>query len=255
MRNVLTIFQKELRSYFDSPVAWGLMAFFAVLAGLMFNGVVQNFIFVGIQTQMQGRPVPLDMNEYVIRPFFLNINVVGLFLIPMITMRTFAEEKRTGTIELLVTSPVRDIEIIIGKWLAATALYIIITSIALLDLSVLFFYGKPDWKPVVVGYLGLVLQGSALLAIGCFLSSLTRNQIIAGAGTFAVSLALYIITWLTEFSQDASAKAVGYMSVLQHYEPFSKGVVDSKDVVFFLTLAFLGLFLTARSMESMRWRA
>jgi ABC-2 type transport system permease protein len=150
---------------------------------------------------------------------------------------------------------VRDIEIIIGKWLAATALYIIITSIALLDLSVLFFYGKPDWKPVVVGYLGLVLQGSALLAIGCFLSSLTRNQIIAGAGTFAVSLALYIITWLTEFSQDASAKAVGYMSVLQHYEPFSKGVVDSKDVVFFLTLAFLGLFLTARSMESMRWRA
>lgn len=255
MTNTLTIFNKELKSYFTSPIAWGLMAFFALLSGLFFNGVVQNFVVRGMEMQMMGRPQPMDMNEWVIRPFFLNVNVVGLFLIPMITMRLFAEEKRSGTIELLATSPVRDLEIIVGKWLAATVLYILIVGLGMVNLTLLFAYGTPDWKPMLIGFLGLVLQGAGLLAIGTFISTTTKNQIIAAAGTFAVSLLLYVITWLTEFSQETSAKAVGYLSVLTHYETFSKGVIDTRDLVYFVSLIFVGLFLTARSLESMRWRS
>jgi ABC-2 type transport system permease protein len=255
MRNVWTLFNKELKSYFSSPIAWGLMAFFAALAGLFFNGIVENFLARGMEFQMMGRPQPMDMNEWVIRPFYLNINIVGLFLIPMITMRLFAEEKRTGTIELLATSPIRDAEIAVGKWLAATVLYTLIVALALVDLSLLFAYGQPDWKPMLVGFLGLVLQGAALLAIGAFISTTTRNQIIAAAGTFALSLMLYVITWLTEFSQETSGKVLAYLSVLQHYDSFSKGVIDTRDVVFFVSFTFLGLFLTTRSLESMRWKA
>jgi ABC-2 type transport system permease protein len=124
-----------------------------------------------------------------------------------------------------------------------------------LNLSFLFAYGKPDWRPIVVGYLGLLLQGGALLAIGTLISTMTRNQIIAGGATFAVCLLLWILDWVSTYETAAWAKVVSYLSVVTHYEPFSKGVLDSKDVIFYLSVIFFGLFLTARSMESVRWRA
>ena len=140
------------------------------------------FVRRGIESSMMGQTFPMDMNEFVIRPLFSNVSVIGLFLIPMITMRLFAEEKRTGTIELLVTSPLRDLEIILGKWLAAVVLYAAMLGISALSMLMLFAYGKPDWKPILVGYLGLLLQGGALLAIGTFISNCTKNQIVAGVG-------------------------------------------------------------------------
>jgi ABC-2 type transport system permease protein len=173
----------------------------------------------------------------------------------MICMRLFAEEKRSGTIELLMTSPIRDAELILGKWLAALALYAVILVVSAVNLTFLFAYGKPDWKPILVGYLGLLLEGGCLLAIGTFLSTLTRNQIIAGVSGFCVSLLLWVLSWATAFDPSAASKALGYLSVVPHLEPFTKGVIDSKDVIFFLSAIFLGLFLTARSTESLRWRA
>lgn len=255
MRNVLTICQRELRSYFVSPVAYGLMAFFALITGYFFYAAVYFFVRQGMQAQMFGRGGPLDVNEWVIRPLFSNMSVINLFIIPMITMRLFAEEKRTGTIELLVTSPVRDMEIILGKWLAALLLYASILGISVLSMMLLFAYGKPDVKPVLVGYLGLLLQGGCLLAIGAFISSMTRNQIIAGAGAFAICLLLWTIDWISASETGAWAKVISYLSVTQHFEPFTKGVIDSKDVIYYITFIFLGLFLTSRSLESMRWRA
>jgi len=255
MKNILTIFGKEVRSYFSSPIAYGLMAFFALIAGYFFYIYVAIFVDRSMQSQMMGRGMPMDMNEWVIRPMLMNLSVIGLFMIPMITMRLFAEEKARGTIELLTTSPVNDWEIIAGKWLAAVALYAMILAISMMNVLVLFFYGRPDISPILTGYLGLLLQGGCLLAIGTFISTTTKNQIIAGTATFAVCLLLWVLDWVSSYETAAWAKVIAYMSVITHFEPFSKGVIDSKDVIFYLSMIFFGLFLTARSMESLRWRA
>jgi ABC-2 type transport system permease protein len=253
--NTLTIARKELSSYFRSPIAYGVMAFFALIAGYFFYVAVMFFVRRGIESSMMGQSFPMDLNEFVIRPLFSNVSVIGLFLIPMITMRLFAEEKRTGTIELLVTSPLRDSEIILGKWLAALILYAAMLGISALSLAVLFVYGQPDWKPILVGYLGLLLLGGALLAIGEFISTCTKNQIVAGVATFAICLLLWVLDWASSFGTTVADKVISYLSVLQHFDSFSKGVLDAKDIVFYLSVIFIGLFLTARSMESLRWRA
>jgi ABC-2 type transport system permease protein len=254
--NILTIFNKELKSYFASPIAYGLMAFFALLAGWFYFAGVAIFVQRSAQMQAMGRAFPMDVNEWVVRPVMSNLSVIGLFIIPMIAMRMFAEEKSRGTIELLATSPVRDSEIIIGKWLAATTLWACMLLLSAINLALLFVYGRPDLNPILTGYLGLLLEGGALLAIGAFLSSLTRNQIVAAVGTFAACLLLWVIDWVSIVEPAANwAKVVGYLSITQHFEPFSKGVIALKDALYFVSLIFIGLFLTARSLESLRWRA
>jgi ABC-2 type transport system permease protein len=256
MRNILTIYRKELHTYFNSPIAYLVMALFGLLAGYFFYVYVAIFVDRSAQSQMMGgRGFPMDVNEWVIRQLLSNLSVIGLFMIPMLTMRLFAEEKRSGTIELLATSPVRDSEIIFGKWLAALTLYAAVLAISGLSVATLFLYGKPDVAPILTGYLGLLLQGGSLLAIGTFISTLTKNQIIAAFATFAVSLLLWVLDWVSAYETAAWAKVVGYMSVITHFESFAKGVVDMKDIIFYVSLIFFGLFLTARSMESLRWRA
>ncbi len=255
MKNILIICHKELKSYFASPIAYLLMAIFAVIFGFFFYSATAFFVMRGMESQMMGRAQPMDVNEWVIRPLLSNASVIGLFLIPMITMRLYAEEKRSGTMELLLTSPIRDIEIILGKFIAALLMFSCVIGVSALDLGALFIYGKPDWKPILVGYLGLLLQGAALIAIGTYISTTTKNQIIAGGATFAVCLMLWVLDWISSYEQAVWAKAVSYLSVVQHFEHFSKGVIDTKDLVFFVSLTFFGLFLTARSMESLRWRA
>jgi ABC-2 type transport system permease protein len=255
MRNVWIIFKKELRSYFVSPVAYLLLAMFAVVFGFFFWNILGFFIYRGMESQMRGSMYPMNINEEVIRPLLSNVSVIGLFLIPMITMRLFAEEKRSGTIELLATSPVRDGEVIIGKWLASVVLYGGMLLLTALNFFFLFKYGQPDWKPLLIGYLGLLLQAGALLAIGTFISTLTKNQIIAGAATFGVCLLLWVLEWVSGYETATWARVMSYMSVITHFESFAKGLLDFKDAIFYTTLIFLGLFLTARSMESLRWRS
>ncbi len=255
MRNILIICGKELRSYFVSPIAYLLLTMFAFIFGFFFWNVLGFFVVRGIQSQMSGESFPMNLNEQIVRPLLSNVGVIGLFFIPMITMRLFAEEKRNGTIELLTTSPVRDVEIIIGKWLAAVALYSCFLLITAVNFLFLFKYGNPEWKPLLISYLGLFLQAGALLAIGEFISTLTKNQIIAGAVTFGVCILLWILEWVSNYETASWAKVLAYVSVMTHFESFSKGVIDSKDAIFYVSVIFLGLFLTARSLESLRWRS
>jgi ABC-2 type transport system permease protein len=255
MRNIWIIFRKELHSYFVSPIAYLLLTMFAVVFGFFFWNSLGYFVYLGIESQMRGQAFPMNLNEQLIRPLLSNVSVLGLFFIPMITMRLFAEEKRTGTIELLATSPVRDGEVIVGKWLAAVALYACMLLFTAVNFAFLFKYGNPDWKPLAIAYLGLLLQAGALLAIGTFISTLTKNQIIAGAATFAVCLLLWVLQWVSGYETATWAKVLAYMSVITHFESFGRGVLDSKDVIFYVTTIFLGLFLTTRSMESLRWRS
>ena len=255
MKNIWIICRKELHSYFVSPVAYILLVMFAVIFGFFFWNSLGYFVNMAMEAQMEGEQFPMNLNEQVVRPLLANINVIGLFFIPMITMRLFAEEKRSGTIELLATSPIKDYEIIIGKWLAALLMYAFMLLSTVLDFVFLFKYGNPDWKPLAIGYLGLLLQAGGLLAIGTFISSLTRNQIIAGAVTFGVCLMLWVLGWVSQYENSTWAQVLSYMSVITHFDSFGKGVIDSKDAIFDATVIFLGLFFTARSMESLRWRS
>ena len=255
MRNIWTVCRRELYSYFVSPIAWVLLTIFAFLSGVFTYIISASFLRYSLEGQMSGQSTPMNLNQQVIAPLFSNIAVVGLFLIPLISMRLFAEEKRTGTIELLVTSPIHDLEIVIGKWLSAVLMYGALLLVLLLDFSFLFIYGHPDWKPVVTGLVGILLQGACLLALGTFISTLTKNQIVAGAVGFALSLLLWIINWTTSFGNSDTVQVLNYLSIVSHMDSFSRGVLDTKDLVYYLSMIFLGLFLTSRSLESLRWRA
>ena len=255
MRNVWIICRKELGSYFVSPIAYLLLTMFGLIFGFFFWNALAFFVIEGVEMQMRGQTFPMNLNEQIIRPLLSNAGVIGLFFIPLISMRLFAEEKRSGTIELLATSPVRDLEIIVGKWLAAVTLYSGLLLFTAVNFAFLFRYGNPDWKPLAVGYLGLLLQAGALLAIGTFISTLTKNQIIAGAATFGVCLLLWVFDWVSGYETATWARVLSYMSIIPHFESFARGVLDAKDAIFYLTIIFLGLFFTARSMESLRWRS
>ncbi len=255
MRNIWIIWHKEMRSYFVSPVAYLLLIMFALIFGFVFWNNLGIFIYMGMESQVRGEMFPMNLNEQVIRPILGTIGVVGLFFIPIITMRLFAEEKRNGTIELLVTSPIRDLELILGKWLASLTLYGVMLLVGALNFIFLFKYGHPDWKPLAIAYLGLLLEVGAMLAIGMFISTFTKNQIIAGAVTFGVCLLMWILDWVGGYETATWAKVLSYVSITSHKESFVKGLLDSKDAIYFVTLTFLGIFFTARSLESLRWRS
>ena len=258
MRNVLAVAGKELRAYFHSPIAYLVMTVWTALCGFVFYVMTGNLVAQTFRMQMmgqQGMP-PVSLNEFIIRNMLQGIlMVVLLFLLPLITMRLYAEEKRSGTIELLVTSPLTDMEIILGKFLGALALYAVLIAIAFLYIGVLFIYGNPNAKPLIANALGLLLYGAALLALGMWFSTFTRNQIIAGVVSMVVFLVLWILDWTQSFSTGKVAAVVTYMSLSTHLDNFAKGVIDLTDVVYFVSLVALGIFLTARSVEALKGRA
>ena len=255
MRNIWIICRKELRSYFASPIGYAVIALFTFIFGLVFYVALRDYVQYTFRAQMMGGGPTMNVNEQIIRPILGFAGTVTLFLIPMITMRLFAEEKRSGTIELLLTSPVEDLGIVLGKWLGALLLYACALGTSLVSIGLLFAWGKPDWKPLAVAYLGLMLQGASLLALGAFFSLLTSNQIIAGGITFFASLTLYMLSWFTAFEDSRVSKVLNYVSIITHMENFSKGIIELKDVVFYVSFIFFALFLILRQMESLRWRS
>jgi ABC-2 type transport system permease protein len=256
MSNILAIANKELRSYFASPIAYIVIGLFAALYGFFFWAILQYFVAQSMQMGqfgMQG-PQSMNVNQQLIRPLVQNVTILVLFLMPMVTMRTYSEEKRSGTIELLLTSPLSDFQIIMGKFLGAMALYLVMLAVSLIHIAILFIYGHPEWKPILTAYLGLVLLGGCFISLGLFISSLTKNQIVAGIVTFAVFLFLWIITWIGSFSGPTVDKLTTYLSIIDHLDDFGKGVIDTTHVIYYLSFMTFGLFLTAKSVDSERWR-
>src|SRR3954471_19952289 len=188
VRNISAVAGKELRGYFASPVAWVMMGLFALIFGWFFLSYLTYFVRNSMQSMMGGGPPTMNVNMDLIRPLLSNASVLVLFLLPMVTMRTYSEEKRSGTIELLLTSPLTDFEIIAGKFLGTVVLYLALLAVTALYVGILFIYGRPEWRPLVAGYLGLFLLGSCFIAIGLFISSTTKNQMVAGAATFVAAL-------------------------------------------------------------------
>jgi ABC-2 type transport system permease protein len=254
MRNVLAIAGKELRGYFASPIGYIIVGFFALLYGWFFYVPLSYFNRQSMQMSM-GMGGTLNINQMLIAPMLTNASVVILFVMPMITMRTYSEEKRSGTIELLLTSPVTDVQIILGKFLGALGLYAAMLAVTLPSVLILFAYGNPDWQPVATSYLGLFLLGASFIAFGLFISSTTQNQIIAGVLTFVLLLMLLLVGWLRDFvTWPPGLTAISAVSVFEHFDDFTKGVLDTKHIAYYLCVITFGLFLTARSVDGERWR-
>jgi len=169
-------------------------------------------------------------------------------------MRTYAEEKRSGTIELLLTSPLTDVQIVTGKFLGGMVLYMAMLSVTVVHLGFLFIFGNPEWRPVLTGYLGLLLMGGCFLSLGLFISSLTKNQIIAGMVTFAVFLLFWVINWFATFAGPTMQAVLNYLSITEHLNDFARGVIDTKHLVYYVSFIAFSLFLTVRAVDSERWR-
>ena len=253
MGNILTLAEKELRGYFVSPIAYVVLGLFALLFGVFYVSSINFMVQVSMGQFGMGGPQVVNINEYMIRPLFGNTAVVLLMMLPMLTMRSFAEEKRSGTIELLLTSPLTNVQIILGKFLGAMALYALMLSLTLIHIGVLFWYGEPEWAPVASGYLGLLLMGGSFISIGLAISSMTKNQIVAGVATFAVLLLFGVINWIGDAAGPTTQSVLAYLSILEHFDDFSKGVIDTTHVTYYVSFITLGLFLTAKSMDMERW--
>jgi ABC-2 type transport system permease protein len=257
VRNAFTIAGKELRSYFVSPIAYVVLTGFLLLGGWFFFNLLARFNFLlSIYSAMRNpeAQMRLNLNDFVIAPLLHNLSVVLVILVPVITMRSFAEEKRTGTYELLMTSPLSITEIVAGKFLGALGFLIVMLGLTGIYPLILLMYGNPELGVIAAGYLGLLLLATAFLTVGLLTSSLTENQIIAAVSCLVLLLLLYVISWPADTAGPVLGAVLKYASLTEHFGEMVKGVLDTKDLVYFASVILLSLFLTQRSVESVRWR-
>jgi len=236
VRNVWAVAVREMRSYFLSPLAYVVMALFLALSGYLFALILAN-----------GREASL-------RGLIQNVSVLFLFIVPAITMRLLAEEQSTGTVELLLTNPVQEWEIVTGKFLASMLLLLTILVLTLLFPLFLYIFGSPDTGPIITGYVGVILQAGAFMAVGLFASSLTKNQIIAAILAFAFLLILWLSDNLGQFVGGGLGTIISYLSVITHFQSFPTGVIQTNDVIYYLTLVLAGIVLSTLALQSRMYR-
>ena len=256
MGHVMAIFGKEMRSYFGSPIAYVMAGVFLLFSGFVFRNQVLEFRDMSVYLQLAERAekIQLNVNTDVVEPFFEFQTFIWMIVIPMLTMRLYAEEKRGGTYELLMTSPITSGQILMGKFLACYALYLLIEGMAFGYIGVLAAHAQLDWGPVFSGALGVVLIGATFISVGILASSLTENQIIAAVLSFFLLILLWIIDWAARFAGDLFFVILKFLSLLEHTRDMIRGVVDTHDVVFFVSAAAFFLFVTHTVLESRRWR-
>jgi len=258
MRNFYLIFKKEFKSYFASPVAYVVITMFLILTGYFFYNSLALFSTISFQATMNPMLAKqvglLNITESVVRPLFGNISIILLLMVPLLTMRLFSEEKKSGTIELLLTYPVTDMGILLGKFFACMAVFIIMIALTILYPLLVIVFGQPEIGPIITGYIGVFLVGASFVSLGIFASSLTENQIIAAT----VAFGLLLLFWMISFSASLAGQTLGdilsYISLTAHLESFAKGVIDTTDIVYYLIFISLFLFLTLRILESKKWR-
>jgi ABC-2 type transport system permease protein len=258
MRNFYLIFKKELKSYFYSPIAYAVMTIFLIITGYFFYNIFATFSTISFQAQMNPTLAKqynlLNITESVVRPLFGNVSVIMLLLMPLLTMRLFSEEKRSGTIELLLTYPVKDIEVVLGKFAACLAIFSIMLVFTFLYPVLIKIYGQPELGPIITGYLGLFFMGAAFIAFGIFASTLTENQVVAAVLSFGVLLFFWMAGYSINFVNSSLVSVLSYIALTQHLEGFAKGVIDSGDIIYYLNFTMLCIFLSLRALESKKWR-
>lgn len=255
MRGWYAVFHKEIAGFFSVPVAYAVTGSFLLLAGFFFWANVSFMNLISLQAANSPMLMQrINLTDVVVRPLVQNMAIVLLFVMPLLTMRIFSEEKKTGTIELLLTYPVSDLAVIMGKYLAAVFLLLVILAGTAPFLVILLMLGVPDWGPLVGGYLGLLLLGSAFLSLGMFISSLTENQIVSAIVSFGAALLFWVMSWTATFVDEQFATVINQLSMLWHMESLNKGVIPLSDISYFVLFTAFFLFMTTRSVESYRWR-
>lgn len=258
MRNFFLIFQKEIRSYFNSPVAYVVITIFLILAGYFFYNIFASFSTVSFQAlsnpMLHRQNNILNISERVIRPFFGNLSTFMLIMLPMLTMRTFAEEKKTGTMELLLTYPLTDAQVIMGKFAGCFGIFFIMLFMTLPCFGFVAAWGQPDYGVIIAGYLGILLMGGAFIALGILISSLTENQIIAAVISFSSLILFFMLGFSAAKAGPGMRDLLNYISFIPHYNNFAKGVIDTADIAYYFLFIFVCVFLNMRVLESKRWR-
>ncbi len=250
MKNIWILFKKELKAYFVSPVAYVMLVVFLLLAGYFFFSLTAAFNLQSMQFMRYQIPMSdMNVNEMVMVPLFYNIGIILLLMVPLFTMRMYAEERKSGTLEVLMTSPLSNLQLLLGKFLGALTLYLIMLGFTLIYPLILFMYGSPDWGPIASGYVGLVLMGAAFISVGSLCSSFTENQIVAAVISFGVLLLLWVVSWAANFVGPKLGEALSSISIIGHFDDFAKGIIDTKDIVFYLSFIVFNLFLTNESLE------
>lgn len=257
MNNVFAIAQKELRSYFLSPIAYVVLAGFLLISGFMFWNMLAQFSrYVSIYSSMQQPEMlaQLNLNDLVMQPLLGNMVVIFIIMLPLLTMGLFALERANGTDELLLTSPLSTLEIALGKFFGATLFLFVMIGLAFIYPAVLLWYGDPEIPRILTGYLGLLLIGMASIAIGLFFSTLTDSQMVAGVLTGGMLLLLLLIAWPADAVGEPYGAILRYLSIVDHSGDMMRGLVKLEDVIYYLSVTALGVFLSQRSLESLRWR-
>ena len=235
MRNTTTIALKEFRSYLASPMAYIVMGIFLGLTGFFFSFSSATY------------------NETSIRGFLGNGGLVLMLLASVLTMRLLAEERKMGTLELLLTAPIRDSEVIMGKFLGSLGILMVMLALTFYYSILLIVFGDPDMGPIGTGYLGLFLLGCTSLAVGIFASSLTSNQIVSAVVTGGILFALWYIGWAAGFLPESLGELIGFFSLSYYFPDFMRGVIDTRGIIYYLSITVLFLFLAIRSLENSRW--
>jgi ABC-2 type transport system permease protein len=255
MKGLYAIFRKETANFFVSPIAYAVIAIFLLVSGFFFWANVSFMSLVSLQAANNPMIAErINLTDVVIRPLVQNMSIVLLFVMPLLTMRLFSEEKKSGTIELLLTYPVTDLAVLFGKFLAAALLLLVMLAGTLPFVVLLFAIGDPDPGTLLSGYLGLLLMGAAFMALGIFISSLTENQIIAATVSFGSALLFWVLSWSSTLSGEKVGAVLRQLSILEHLESFNKGILALSDLSFFILFIAFFLFLTLRSLETHRWR-
>ena len=254
-RKRFAIYRRELGYFFNSPVAYVVITVFLVLAGYFFYNLLGYFNLASMQVmQSPFQARSLRLTESVVQPLFGNLAVLLLLILPLLTMRLLAEERRAGTAEILFTCPVSDWDVILGKYFAALTVYATMLAMTAVFPALLARYAQPEPGPIVTGYLGLFLLGAAFIAMGLFFSSIGDNQVVAGVATFGCGLLFLLVGWVGPLVSPALAGVLSEISVLEHFASFAEGVVDTHDAIFYAGFVVCFLFLAARVLESNRWR-
>lgn len=255
LRNVWTIARRDFRSYFTSPIAYIMIAGFLAIMGWMFFHSLEAFNTQNMQYQQFNMGKPLSVNQQLVGPLYGNMNVTFLFIIPFITMRLFAEERKNQTLVLLLTSPVTLAEVVLGKFLSSAMLVGVMLLITTVYPATLFWTGNPDIGVVFSAMLGCFLVACSLISVGVFFSAMSENQIVAGALTFCTGLFLWLISWAAYSAGPVWSDVLMHLSLINHFmQNFAQGAISTVDVVYYLSFIFLGLFLTHRVLDSYRWR-
>ncbi len=255
MRSAWIIAKRDLGSFFNSPIFYIVTTVFLIIYSFIFFNILNFFSFQSFQAgQFQAMGMNLNLNEMVVEPSLQNMSVILLMIIPIITMRSFADEKKMKTFRLLLSSPVHLREIILGKFLACMIVVAVMISISSYSVGFLFLLGEPEPGPIVTGYLGVLLMAGCFVSVGIFASSLTDNQIVAAVLTFGFSLFMWIIGWSAQAAGSTTGQVLQYLSIVDHLERFLKGLVNTSDLVYYLSFILFNLFLCHRVLDSNRWR-